>query len=81
MMIQGYYGDDCSSQTMAESYDGYSVQVTLLVILLLVSLGLTGVVGLMIFKITEYRKEQATLAMPGSTHGLVAEMVEQRDRF
>jgi hypothetical protein len=79
--LQGYSGDDCATEGETESYDGYSVQVALLVVLLLVSLGLTGVIGLMIYKITEYRKEQAALAMPGSSHGLVAEMVEQRERF
>ena len=80
-IYKGYSGNDCATEGEAGTYDGYSVQVALLVILLLVSLGLTGVIGMMIYKITEYRKEQATLAMPGSSHGLVAEMVEQRDRF
>ena len=56
----GFYGDACSETTapLNESYDGFSVQVGLLVVLLLITLGLTGVVGLMVYRINEYRKEQ-----------------------
>ena len=71
----GYYGDACSVTTapLSESYDGLSVQIGLLVVLLLITLGLTGVVGLMIYRINEYRKEQQdSNALGGaSTHPMI----------
>lgn len=71
----GWYGADCSETTPASgsSYDGFSVQVGLLVVLLLVTLGLTGVVGLMVFRINEYRQEQQqdNFSIGQSTHNML----------
>jgi len=57
------------------SYDGHSVQLGLLITLLILTVGLLGVVGYMVFRITEFRKQQvdeyATLS-----GGSGAEMVE-----
>lgn len=57
---EGYYGSSCSSTSSGSSaiYDGYSVQIGLLVTLLVLALGLTGAVIYMAFKIAEYRKDQ-----------------------
>jgi hypothetical protein len=72
----GYYGDDCSETTSpkSSSYDGFSVQLGLLVVLLIITLGLTGVVGLMVYRINEYRKEQQdSNALGGqSTHHMIS---------
>lgn len=56
----GYSGSSCTKgEAEGESYDGYSVQVGLLVVLLLITVGLIGVTGFMIRKITMFRQEQA----------------------
>ena len=72
----GWYGENCAetSPPSGSSYDGYSVQVGLLVVLLLVTLGLTGVVGLMVYRINEYRKEQQmadSMSMGQSVHSML----------
>jgi hypothetical protein len=71
---QGYYGDSCSSTTnpssssSSGSTDGHSTQVGLLITLLILALGLLGVVGFMVYRITLYRKEQAEYSsLPGGT--------------
>ena len=76
----GYSGNDCSTY-VATALAGsagasamYSVQVGLLVILLLIAMGLIGVVGFMVLKITKYRKEQAdsySLLASQSEHGIM----------
>lgn len=55
----GHYGDDCSSSSAPKSasYDGFSVQLGLLITLLLVAIALVGAVGFMVYKIYLYRKE------------------------
>ena len=55
-----------------KSYDGYSVQLGLMIVLLIVTIALTAVVAFMIFKIVSYRKQQAEFSqLPQS-----AEMIE-----
>lgn len=57
---KGYSGDSCQKgEEKSDSYDGYSVQVALLVVLLLITVALIGVTGFMIRKITMFRQEQA----------------------
>lgn len=56
---EGYYGGACNSRSSGtSSYDGYSVQIGLLVTLLLIALGLTGGVVYMAYEVQEFRKEQ-----------------------
>jgi len=52
----GYSGNDCSKKTSSSSSSATSIQIGLLVTLLIVSLGLIGVVVLMVKKIYDYRK-------------------------
>lgn len=83
---EGYYGADCSSTTnskssAAQSSDGHSLQVGLLVTLLIVMLLMVGAVGFMAYKISQYRKETSVynLLSSTSTHGDMSgsmEMVE-----
>lgn len=54
----GRTGDDCSKKVESTSYDGYSVQLGLLIVLLIVTVALIGVTGSMIYRVTRYRKEQ-----------------------
>lgn len=59
---QGYSGDSCATRgggAQAAIYDGHSVQVGLTATLLVVTLALLAVVGYMIWRVAEYRKEQA----------------------
>lgn len=74
----GYTGDSCSSKTSSESDSGLTTQIALLVVLLIVVLGLVGVIGFMIYKITLLRKERADennyAALSDGT-----ELVKQRD--
>ena len=58
---KGYAGDSCSSaeESTESSGSGYSVQITLLVVLLLITVALIGVTGFMVRKITMFRQEQA----------------------
>lgn len=54
---EGYGGDACIQGSGDETYDGYSVQMGLLVTLLLVSLALIGVVGFLIHRIMTFRQK------------------------
>jgi hypothetical protein len=58
----GYTGNACdvkgSSSTTTTTYDGYSVQLGLLITLLLLALGLTGGVIWLAYRIGEFRKNQ-----------------------
>ncbi|KAJ1400726.1 hypothetical protein B484DRAFT_405947 [Ochromonadaceae sp. CCMP2298] len=56
----GYSGSSCSSQGSGSSdeYDGFSVQLGLLITLLLIALGLTGGVVYLAYEIAEFRKQQ-----------------------
>jgi len=57
---EGYGGDSCiEGADGSESYDGYSVQMGLLVTLLLVSLALIGVVGFLIYRIMTFRQKDS----------------------
>jgi hypothetical protein len=55
----GYSGSDCSTKSSSPTtYDGFSVQLGLLITLLLVALGLTGGMVYLSLKIGEFRKQQ-----------------------
>lgn len=54
----GYKGDSCSDRDDNSSYDGFSVQLGLLITLLVITTVLVGIVGVMIYRIFTYRKEQ-----------------------
>lgn len=56
----GYSGAACDQKGSGSSdtYDGYSVQLGLLITLLILALGLTGGVVFMAYKVAEFRKEQ-----------------------
>jgi len=70
----GYSGSDCSSQGQeAAPYDGYSVQMGLLITLMILAILLVVVVGFLVYRITELRKQH------NSDYGALpsgAEMVE-----
>lgn len=72
---EGYYGPSCSdgAPPPPTTYDGYSVQLGLLITLLIIALGLVGVVAYMVYRITVLRKEHSTdySALPSGS-----EMVE-----
>jgi hypothetical protein len=71
----GYAGKDCSqSATAAATYDGYSVQLGLLITLMIVAILLVGGVGYLVWRISEMRKEHSSdySALPGGS----TEMVE-----
>jgi hypothetical protein len=53
---EGYSGDDCTVGGGSSEYDGYSVQVGLLVTLMVVTLCLVGVIGVMIYRIKSYSR-------------------------
>jgi predicted Na+-dependent transporter len=77
---QGYGGASClkSSSSEGGTSVAYSFQVGLMVVLLVSALVLTGVVGYLGFRITEFRKEQQTSfssAYTGQTDG--TEMVNR----
>mmetsp|Transcript_6215 Transcript_6215/g.9371 ORF Transcript_6215/g.9371 Transcript_6215/m.9371 type:complete len:297 (-) Transcript_6215:143-1033(-) len=56
----GYSGSSCtSSGSDDESYNGFAVQLALLITLLIITVVLVGVIGYMIYKITDLRKQQA----------------------
>lgn len=58
---EGYHGAACNSRSSGSgsgSYDGYSVQIGLLVTLLLIAMGLTGGVVYMAYEVQEFRKQQ-----------------------
>ena len=76
----GWGGDSCSeslsgSSHSSRSYDGFSVQIGLLVTLLLLALGLTGGVVYLAYEIAEFRKQQ-TSSYYSSLSGGENEMVE-----
>lgn len=57
----GYSGSACNvkgSSTTSTTYDGYSVQLGLLITLLLLALVLTGGVVYLAYRVAEFRKEQ-----------------------
>jgi hypothetical protein len=54
----GWYGVSCSDNKPSHSYTGFSVQVGLLIVLLIVAIVLVVVVGYMVHKIIEYRREK-----------------------
>lgn len=72
---EGRYGSDCSSTSAGvAAYDGFSVQLGLLISLLLLAVGLTGGIVYMSLQIAEFRKNQIASnysSLPGE-----AEMVE-----
>jgi len=74
---EGYSGSDCSSQSSSTSttYDGFSVQLGLLITLLLIAAGLTAGIAYMAFQISEYRKHQISNNYK-SLSGGEAEMTE-----
>ena len=72
----GYYGSGCDSKSSSEeSYDGYTVQIALLVSLLLLAAGLVAGVVYMGYQITEFRNEQ-TSSHYKALAGSESEMVE-----
>lgn len=54
----GYGGSSCKKQEGSGDYDGYGVQMGLLVTLLIVTVGLVVVIGGLIHRITQLRKQQ-----------------------
>jgi hypothetical protein len=73
----GYYGSSCESREdmiqqwrkQHHSYNGFSVELGLLVTLLVIAFILIGVVGYMVYRITEDRKAKASYeAISASTH-------------
>jgi len=77
---EGWGGDSCSEayssgSSSSTSYDGYSVQIGLLVTLLLLALGLTGGVIYLAFEVAEFRKHQ-TSSYYSALSGGENEMVE-----
>lgn len=73
----GYSGNDCSSKSSSSTaaYDGFSVQLGLLITLLVITLILIGGIGFIVYKITILRKQQNAYDSLPSSHG-VTEMVE-----
>ncbi len=75
----GYSGDSCTkSSNESTGYDGYSVQLGLLIVLVLITVALIAVTGYMVRKITMFRQEQADdyYALSQGT-----EMSNQHDSF
>jgi len=60
LFVQGYGGAACTPQSSSSSggVDVYSVQLAFMIILLITALVLTGFVGYLAFRITQFRKEQ-----------------------
>ena len=54
----GWYGPSCSETRPPHSYNGFSIQIILLLVLLIVAIVLVVVVGYMVHKIIEYRREK-----------------------
>jgi hypothetical protein len=70
----GFYGDACdqvgqTASAGSSAWDGHSAQVTMLVILMLVALGLLAIVGYMVYRIQQDRKQQQANMYSGSAHG------------
>lgn len=56
---EGYTGDGCEKKvSKKESYDGYSVQLGLLIVLLIAAVGLIAATVLMVQRVQQYRREQ-----------------------
>ncbi len=58
----------------SEYYDGFSVQLGLLITLLIIALGLTGGIVYLSYQISEFRKHQITSnysQLPGGEHEMV----------
>jgi len=54
----GWYGPSCSDIKAAHTYNGLSVQIGLLIVLLIIAIVLVAIVGYMVHKIIEYRREK-----------------------
>ena len=78
---EGYSGSDCSQKSSSsdgsssDEYDGFSVQLGLMITLLIIAMGLTGGVVYLAWQIGEYRKEQVSNHY-SSLAGSEAEMVD-----
>jgi hypothetical protein len=59
---------DSTGDSSQESY-GYEIEIAFLVILLLAAVVLTGFVGYLAFRITEFRKEQLIASYSGYNGG------------
>lgn len=72
---EGWYGASCDSQNSgASSYDGFSVQLGLLITLLILALALTGGMVYLSFRIGEFRKNQIEShykSLPGGENEMV----------
>jgi len=75
----GWSGDSCSEtnsgSSSSTSYDGFSVQIGLLITLLLLALGLTGGVIYLANEVAEFRKQQTSSYYSALSNG-ENEMVE-----
>ncbi len=61
--FQGYGGKACTpggTSSSSSGVDVYSIQLAFMIILLLAALVLTGFVGFLALRITQFRKEQMT---------------------
>jgi hypothetical protein len=57
---EGFTGAGCDQKAAKEeSYDGYSVQLGLLIVLVIAAVGLIGGTVLMVQRVQQYRREQA----------------------
>lgn len=71
---EGYSGSSCSTKSGSESYDGFSVQLGLLITLLIVVIVLAGGMVYLALKIAEFRKQQISShykTLPGGENELV----------
>ncbi len=72
---EGFSGSACSTKgSGAETYDGYSVQLGLLIALLVVALILTGGTVYLSFEVAKFRKEQVSnyySTLPGGESEMV----------
>lgn len=79
---EGYSGSSCSSKTSSDSgYDGKSVQIGLMSVLLIITIGLTGTISWLIYQVTVLRREKVLEG--GGTYsalsgGGMAEMTSSR---
>ena len=55
---EGHYGSSCSETSLPvlKTYDGFSVQLGLLITLLIIALALVGVVGFLVYRLTLFKK-------------------------
>lgn len=72
---EGYGGSACSSKsTGPTTYDGYSVQLGLLITLLIVAMGLTGGTVYLSYRVAQFRKDQVSAhysSLPGGENEMV----------